>query len=122
MKLLFAGTFDLQNITVSLLMISGTVDVHLEYARNSSTRGCFLILSQGQYTGYFSAKKQRGRDDQTLLLKGLPRGDYIISGYDVKNTSLDNVPPAVVLDGVTLDQGTAFWNQGVCPMNTAQGI
>ena len=113
MVIINTGTFDLQMISVTLLMVSGTVNVHLEYARNSTASGCFLILSQGQYIGYFAIKKLSGRDDQTVQLEGLPRGEYIISGYDViRNSPSNHFSPSVILDGIILKQGTAFWKQG----------
>lgn len=95
------------------LMVSGTMEIYLQYLRNTSSRGCFLVLSQDQYTGYFAIKKPIGRDEQTVVLDGLPQGVYTVNGYDIDNGTLSSNPvPAVGVHNVILNQGAAFWNKG----------
>lgn len=110
-----AGSYDLQGIRVNSAMVSGTIEVVLQYITNPSTKGCLLILSQGQFTGYFAVQKPGGTETQTVLLEGLPHGQYTVSGYDVGRNGLSYNPvamAAVTLQNVTLEQGTAFGKQG----------
>jgi hypothetical protein len=94
-------------------MLSGIVEVHLQYITNSSSNGCFLILTQGYYTGYYAIKKPLGRERQNAQLEGLPEGVYTVRGYEVGNGSHFYDPMvAVVSDSVRIDHGAAFWDQG----------
>lgn len=109
------GTYDLQQITVTPLITSGTVEVHLRYITNSSSSGCFVIFVQDQYTGYFAIKKLVDRERQSVELEGLPEGEYTIGGYEVGDGShfYDPMEAAVVSYNVTVEHGAAFWNQGI---------
>lgn len=96
-------------------MVSGTVEVHLQYIENATTNGCFLIFTQSQYTGYFAIKKPVNRESLSAQLEGLPEGEYTVQGYEAGNGSLFYDPMvAVVSDNVIIDHGAAFWNQGKC--------
>lgn len=113
--MIFAGSYDLQGINVNSIMLSGTMEIDLHYLANSSTTGCLLILSQGQYTRYLAVRRPVGKDTQSVQLEGLPQGSYTISGYDVgkKRLSYDSVAmAAVTVRNITLEQRTAFWKQG----------
>ena len=102
----------MQNITVHSTMVSGTIQIDVHFIRNSLARGCLLILSQAQYTGYFAIKKEIGREVQSTHIENLPEGEYTVRGYDIESDGLPNHPiPAVILHNVTLRRGSAFWNQ-----------
>ena len=93
-------------------MVSGTIQVDVHFLRNSLARGCLLILSQVQYTGYFAIKKESGREVQSTHIENLPEGEYTVRGYDIESDRLPNsLTPAVILHNVTLRRGSAFWNQ-----------
>lgn len=111
------GTYDLQTINVYSIAPSGTMRVVLQYMTNSSATGCLLILSQGQYTRYHAVRKPAREEIHIILVEGLPQGHYIVRGYDVgrQTLSYDSVAMAAVTSqNVSLEQGTAFWNQGNC--------
>lgn len=94
-------------------MASGTLKFLLLYLGTASTKGCFLILSQGQYTGYLAV--ERLDDDEAMnpvQLEGLPQGEYVVNGYDVGNGGFSSYLKAAVSLNVTLQQGAAFWSQG----------
>lgn len=96
-------------------MLSGAMEVDLQYLANSSTTGCLLILSHGQYTRYLAVKRPVGKDAQSVQLEGLPQGSYTIHGYDVGKRRLSYAPvamAAVNVRSITLEQGTAFWKGG----------
>lgn len=110
----FPGTYALQDVVVVPLMLSGTVDIHLHYAENSTVRGCLLIFHQAQYTGYFALEKPLHRERQNAQLEGLPAGEYTVRAYELgtggQNISLHTL--AVTLNNVTVEHGAAFWNNG----------
>jgi hypothetical protein len=90
--------------------------VNLHYLANSSTTGCLLILSQGQYTRYLAIRKPVRELTQSILLEGLPQGHYTISGYDVGRRSISYAPEAmaaVTVFNISLEHGTAFWQRGI---------
>ena len=108
-----AGTLDVQSITIHSTIISGRIEVDVHFLRNSLARGCLLILSQAQYTGYFAIKKERRREVQSTHIENLPEGEYTVQGYDIEESGgLPNHPtPAVILHNFTLTRGSTFWNQ-----------
>ena len=80
-----AGTYDLQSVRVKDSdMVSGTFYVNLQYIMDSPAQGSLLTLHQGQHTGYFAVRKPSGMDSQSVVLEGLPRGEYVIRGYDAR--------------------------------------
>ena len=107
-----AGTHDVQSITIHSTIISGKIEVDVHFLRHSLARGCLLILSQAQYTGYFAIKKESGREVQSIQIENLPEGEYTVRGYDIESDGLPNHPtPAVILHNFTLTRGSTFWNQ-----------
>ena len=76
----FSGTYDVQSITVHSTIVPGIVRVEVHFLRNSLARGCLLILSQAQYTGYFAIKKESGREVQSTHIENLPEGEYTVRG------------------------------------------
>ena len=114
----FTGSYDLQTINVNPIAPSGTMRVVLQYMANSSATGCLLILSQGQYTRYLAVRRPAGDQEMhSILVEGLPQGHYTMWGFDVgrRMLSYDSMAmAAVTLHNISLEQGTAFWNQGSC--------
>ena len=76
---------------------------------NSTARGCLLILSQPHhYTGYFAIEKDNDRERVDQHIEHLPKGKYIILGYDIRSYGLPHHPiPAVILHDVTLNEGSS---------------
>ena len=93
-------------------MVPGRVRVEVHFIKNSLARGCLLILSQAQYTGYFAIKKESGRELQSTHIENLPEGEYTVRGYDIESDGLPNHPtPAVILYNIALSRGSALQNQ-----------
>ena len=76
---------------------------------NSTARGCLLILSQAHhYTGYFAIEKDNDRERVDQHIGYLPKGKYIILGYDIRSYGLPHHPiPAVILHNVALGEGSS---------------
>ena len=92
-------------------MEPGRVEVDVHFLRSSLARGCLLILSQAQYTGYFAIKKESGREVQNTHIENLPKGEYTIRGYDIESDGLPNHPTPAVIHNFTLSRGSTSWNQ-----------
>ena len=87
-------------------MMPRIVQVDLHFIRNSSARGCLLILSQAECTRYFAIEKDSGKE-----IEDLPQGDYVARGYDIERNGLPDHPIPAVIYNVTISEGLASWNK-----------
>ena len=87
-------------------MMPRTVQVDVHFIRNSSARGCLLILSQAECTRYFAIEKDSGRE-----IEDLPQGDYVARGYDIERNGVPDHPLPAVIYNVTISEGLASWNK-----------
>ena len=95
-------------------MVLGRVRVNVHFLRSSLARGCLLILSQVQYTGYFAIKKESGKEVQSIHIENLPEGEYIVRGYDMESDGLPYHPTPAVVHYFTIHRGSTLQNQSEC--------
>ena len=102
-------------------MESGVIEMELHYLRNSSSSSFLLILSQGLFTGYYAVNKQNGQDHTSVLIEGLPQGEYAVSGYGLQCAGIGNhslyQKPAVSLSDIVIYQGVAPRQQSKASKN-----